>query len=85
MPEEIKAQNEKKIDPKIDPKKRQLTLSEYQALQEKEAKKFKLKVPFAVKIVLALPVIIFFLFGLFYIPFLAIKGCSPESQTTDTK
>ena len=72
------------IEKKKKPKDIQLSLNEYHALQEKEAKKFKgIKLPFAVKIILALPLIAIFLFGLFIIPFFAIRGCSnPSTPTT---
>ncbi len=65
-------------DKKLDPKGRQLTLEEYKASQAKEAKKFKgIKLPLIVKIILSLPLFALGIFGLIYIPFLAIKGCSP--------
>ena len=58
------------------PKKQQLSIAEYKALQEKETKKFKLKIPTIIKIILAIPFVIIFLFGLFYIPYLLIKSFS---------
>ena len=75
---------------KLDAEHRQLTVKEYQELQAKEAKKFKLKIPFAVRIILAAPLIVLFLFGIFYIPFLYIKGCSssppsPEKTAVQNK
>lgn len=81
MPEQTKAEQTKdpKDQKKVDPKDRQLSIAEYQALQAKEAKKFKIKVPLVVKLILALPLFAIFLFGLFYIPFMAIKGCSPDT------
>ena len=79
MAEDNKTNDQKKIDPK----KQKLSLAEYQTLQAKEAKKFKgIKLPLAVQIILALPLIAIFLFGVFWIPFIAIKGCSPSTPTT---
>ncbi len=80
MPEQVQSQPKGPVDPqKLDPKKRQLTIAEYKALQAKEANKFKVQIPMAVKLIMALPLFAIFLFGLFYIPFLAIKGCSPDT------
>ena len=89
MPEQLKDQPREQpkgpIDPnKIDPKKRQLTIAEYKALQAQETNKFKIKIPLVVKLIMALPLFAIFLFGLFYIPFLAIKGCSPDSTESSS-
>lgn len=64
---------------KAELRSRQLGLQEYQSQKQKEAKKFKLTVPFFVKILLALPLIIFFLFGLFFIPYMAFQSMSSAS------
>lgn len=75
----------KATDKKLDPRDRQLSIKEYRALQEKEAKKFKgVKLPKFVQIILALPLIAICLFGLFFIPFMAIRGCA-SSDTPQTK
>ena len=85
MPEQLKDQPKGPIDPnKIDPKKRQLTIAEYKALQAQEANKFKIKIPLVVKLIMALPLFAIFLFGLFYIPFLAIKGCSSNATESSS-
>ena len=80
MPEENKTQIKK-----TDPKAKQLSFEEYKALQDKEAKKFKgVKLPFVVKLILASPFILIFLFGIFYVPFLAIKGCAQNTTQSST-
>ncbi len=73
MVEQNNADNKRNLPPR----NKQLTIEEYRALQEKEAKKAKgVKIPLIVKILLVSPLIAVFLFGIFYIPFVAIKGCS---------
>lgn len=51
----------------------QVTLQEYRARQEK-AEKSKIKIPSAVKFILATPFLIVFSFGLFFIPFLIFQA-----------
>ena len=86
MPDEQKAQPQKKIDPKD----RQLTIAEYRALQAKENKKFKgIKLPLPVKIFLALPLILIALFGLYFIPLMGAKlfitkDYVPENKEVNT-
>ncbi len=63
---------------------KQLSMSEYKALQEKEAKKFKFSLPGPVKFILSLPIILLCLFGIVYIPFMAFSGLTSNQPATDT-
>ena len=83
MPEENKTQSA--AAPKKDPKNVQLSVSEYRALQEKEAKKIKLTIPLPVKIILSLPLIAIALFGLVYIPFTAYQSATSSSPSPDAE
>lgn len=80
-----------KTGDKFSGKQKQLTVAEHKALKEKEAKKFKFKLPPIVQFILWLPLILIVLFGLFYIPFLFIRGMDPsaphadKTDSTDTK
>lgn len=47
-----------------------LSYAEYTALQKKNAKKFKLKLPSYIQFVLGTPFLIIFCFGIFFIPFI---------------
>ena len=82
MPEENKASNV--ATSKKDPKNVQLSISEHKALQEKEAKKFKLTIPLPVKIILSLPLIAIALFGVFYIPYTAYQNATSSENPPDT-
>ncbi|MFA5059475.1 MAG: hypothetical protein WC676_02485 [Candidatus Omnitrophota bacterium] len=70
---------------KIDPSKKQLTVKEYRALQEKEANRFKIKIPKVVKIILLIPFFILALFAILYIPYLAISGAMSSQSDTGKK
>ena len=66
-------------------RKDQLSLADYKALQDKETKQQakRFKIPLIIKIILATPFILIALFGLFYIPYLAIQQAANNS-TSDT-
>jgi len=83
MSEENKTQSA--TTEKKDTKNVQLSISEYKALQEKEAKKFKLTIPLPVKIILSLPLIAIALFGVFFIPFTAYQNTAPSSPSPDAE
>jgi len=54
--------------------KSQISLKEYLAKKEKEAQQAKKgKIPLPIKIILAIPVLAIFAFGLFLIPFLIFQ------------
>jgi len=66
----------------------QLSLKDYQTLKEQNAKKeskaFRLPAP--VKWILAIPLLLIFLFGIFYVPYLLITAASnPPPTTTKSK
>lgn len=80
--------DEQKSDAKknLDPKNRQLSYAEHQALRAKQAEKSKgFTLPLAAKIILSLPLIAIFLLGLVFIPLMAIKGCNSTPETTQSK
>ena len=83
MTEEKKIQNLQ--DLKKNPKDAQLSLKEYKALQEKEAKKFKLSIPLPIKIFLSIPLVVIAIFGLVYIPFTAYQNATADSPSAGTK
>lgn len=70
---------------KISSRFQQLSLEEYKSFKEKETQKQskKFKIPKAVTLILSLPFLAIFLFGIFYIPWLAITGATNSSQKTD--
>lgn len=77
--------NEQKSEEKknLDPKNRQLSYAEHQALRAKQAEKAKgFTLPLFAKIILTLPLIAVFLFGLIFIPLMAIRGCNSSPETT---
>ncbi len=83
MAEENKAPSPQ--DSKKNPKDAQLSIKEYKALQEKEAKKFKLSVPLPIKIVLSIPLVVIAIFGIVYIPFTAYQNATADSPSAGTK
>ena len=67
-------------------KKQSMDWKEYQALKEKAAQKKPVTIPKPVQFLLFSPIILMCLFGIFYIPFLAIQSAtSAKTATVDHK
>lgn len=47
----------------------QISLSEYEAMRARDAKKFKVRVPPALKFILQTPLFVLFICGIFFIPY----------------
>lgn len=63
----------------------QLGLAEYEALQKKNARKFKLNLNAPAKIVLSSPLLLLFCFGLFFLPFLVLKLATAPVAPAETE
>ena len=69
---------------KSDPKARQLTLKEYEELKAKRAQKSRgFKIPKPILIILSIPFLLIFCFGLVFLPWISFKIAT--SPTVDTK
>jgi len=65
----------------------QLSLEQYKSLKEQKAKKQAkaFRLPATVKWILAIPLLLIFLFGIFYVPYLLITAASNPPPATTQK